>query len=461
MSAALSFALAVLTGLSVLALGSNRPLPWSYNAILAGVILLGSVGALFFERKSYPPLQIEKILLPLMLIFTAMIWVGVQISSFGGSLVPHPAWQLAGETLGSDIVGSISVNRVETIWSFLRWLTAAVVFLAAFVLARKPGNARIMVRTFLVLSAVSAIYGMYRLFASSTHIMWYPENSNHFLSSGFVNRNNAATYFGMCVLITQAWLTESWSRLAKETEGQSWRGRLRHAAEGFAGGLGVDVALFLLFLFTLMLTGSRGGILFTLVCIVMLFAMHGLRGKRRGQSRKNPVGWFLGIVLVAVLGVLLLELSGATLARRLVAHGVEDVDRIDTYRQAIAAIRDYVLLGSGLGTFQDVYPAYRLDLSSSQSVWDKAHNDYLEILLGLGLPAALLALFGLFGFGFIALKGYFNRHRDRVYPASAFAVCALVALHSLTDFSLQIQANTMAFALVLGVGLAQSFSSRR
>jgi hypothetical protein len=42
----------------------------------------------------------------------------------------------------------------------------------------------------------------------------------------------------------------------------------------------------------------------------------------------------------------------------------------------------------------------------------------------------------------------------------AVAVTALVAVHSGVDFSLQLPAVSYAYALLLGLGCAQSFSSR-
>ena len=55
--------------------------------------------------------------------------------------------------------------------------------------------------------------------------------------------------------------------------------------------------------------------------------------------------------------------------------------------------------------------------------------------------------------------GVTRRRRDFVYPALAFAVSVQVAVHSLVDFSLQIPAVAATYALVLGLGFAQSWSS--
>ena len=107
-----------------------------------------------------------------------------------------------------------------------------------------------------------------------------------------------------------------------------------------------------------------------------------------------------------------------------------------------------------------MFPAYRLEIAPGRQVWAKAHNGYLELVLGLGMPAASLVLLGLILVAWKLLRGAFARRRDAHYAAIAFCACVLVGLHSLVDFSLQIQANALVFALLLGLGLAQSVSSR-
>jgi O-antigen ligase len=165
------------------------------------------------------------------------------------------------------------------------------------------------------------------------------------------------------------------------------------------------------------------------------------------------------IVFGVGLVVAVFELAGLRFASRLMQQGLESELRLGTYVQTLQAVKDHLWMGSGLGTFQDVFPAYRLEIGNW--VWDKAHNDYLELVLGLGLPAALAVVVALVWLALKALRGFFKRRRDTAFAATAVAVSVLVALHSAVDFSLQIQANTLAFALLLGLGLAQSISSRR
>ena len=118
-----------------------------------------------------------------------------------------------------------------------------------------------------------------------------------------------------------------------------------------------------------------------------------------------------------------------------------------------------MMVGSGAGTFQDVYPMYRIDTPTGGAVWDKAHNDYVELFLGLGVPLATLVLLGMLMLFGKVLRGVFARRRDSHYAVMAAGVSVMVGLHEFVDFGLQIQANALAFAMLLGIGVAQSIGS--
>ena len=78
----------------------------------------------------------------------------------------------------------------------------------------------------------------------------------------------------------------------------------------------------------------------------------------------------------------------------------------------------------------------------------------LGLLFGSMLVAsiALLAL--------RCVKGAMNRQENEIDTCVAAGVAFLVGVHSLIDFSLQIQAIGVTFMALLGAGVAQSQSSR-
>jgi len=460
MSAVASVLIAIVVGLSSFWLGSNRPLAWSINAILVGGLVVFTCLSLQFEARRYPALMFSRLSVPIVMFGLGLSWAGVQILPLGSSIAGHPAWQVAGEALGRDIASTISINPSETLWAILRFLTAAAVLLSVYVLARSTRNAQTILRTFVILAGLAALYGLTRLSLSLDKILWFDEPDTGYLTSGFINRNSAATYFGTASLASLGLVTQQVRTVLQSTLHDSGREVVRQLSLAMAGMLGFDLVLFVLMLVSVFATGSRGGISFTIVALFFMLLLYGVKMTMRGRSGGGGPAWVVSILAVAVLMLGVFELSGARLMGRLLNQGLEADSRFETYARTLEAVRDYLYLGSGLGTFQDVFTAYRLELSPGRQVWDKAHNDYLELLLGLGLPAAILVLLSFAGVFFIATKGFFARHRDTHYAAIAAAACVLIGLHSLVDFSLQIQANALAFALLLGLGLAQSWSTR-
>jgi O-antigen ligase len=113
------------------------------------------------------------------------------------------------------------------------------------------------------------------------------------------------------------------------------------------------------------------------------------------------------------------------------------------------AARDFMPLGSGVGTFRQVYALYedhdRLDVTTYVN---HAHNDYLELALETGVPGlAVLALF-LLWWGRAAWRAWRSREADPFARAAAVASAAIL-VHSLVDFPLRTAAIGACFALCL------------
>ncbi len=91
---------------------------------------------------------------------------------------------------------------------------------------------------------------------------------------------------------------------------------------------------------------------------------------------------------------------------------------------------------------------------------DRAHNDYLELAAGWGLPAAILWWSAMIWLVVLCARGVFQRRRNRTYPMLAVGASVLVGVHSIFDFSLQMPAIALTYVAILGLGVAQAFSTR-
>ena len=134
--------------------------------------------------------------------------------------------------------------------------------------------------------------------------------------------------------------------------------------------------------------------------------------------------------------------------------------RGELFAAIIAAIPSNPYLGTGYGTFEQGFMAYKSYPLSGLN-WDKAHNSYLELAFELGIPATI-AVVGLFlWLAGVFIHGLLHRIQRRVFAAIGLSVTALVGAHALVDFSLQIPGFTVCYVLLVSVAWAQSWPTRR
>jgi len=380
----------------------------------------------------------------------------LQISPLGAQLFGgHPAWDYVIGSGASEAQVRLSVNTAETSAGLMRLLTYGAVFFAAFILAQRAATAGFLIKAFLFSAGLYALYGLFRFAFDWDKILWFDVASDGYLTSAFINRNSAATYFGLASVAGAAVLLRQIRRGHFGQDDRSFRYRLMTILAAISARFGVAIMAFVLPLTALLMTASRGGILATLTGLTALLVLSAIR---RSSAAGGGSARFAGLIGIAVLLVTVFQMSGARFFDRLAWTGVDAQERLNVYETTLQAIKDNVLLGSGYGTFQDIYPLYRNEEPYSRLVWDKAHNDYLELILGLGIPVALVFLLSLSLVFAVLLRGYFRRRRNAIYPGIAVAGTLVLAVHALVDFSAQIQAVAMAYAMILGVGAAQSHS---
>jgi O-antigen ligase len=126
-------------------------------------------------------------------------------------------------------------------------------------------------------------------------------------------------------------------------------------------------------------------------------------------------------------------------------------NRATIWKDTIRLIDIHPWVGTGLGTFSIAYPA--VQTSFEGRLVSHAHNDYLEFASELGIPAALLLFGGIFYLLLQSARSFRrNENRlDRIVALGCFGSILSILLHSLTDFNLQIPANALVFAVVLGM----------
>ncbi len=433
-----------------LPLGGNRPWAWSALSLLVGLDLVLWAAAALADRGAmgapWPRLRG-----PVLGFALIVAWIVAQALPIAPAAWRHPLWGEAAAALDVAVPGTISLDPRATLDALMRLLAYAGVFWLAVQLGRDSRRARAAVWTVALAGLAYALYGLVIELGHFDRILWYRRWAYPgSLTSTFVNRNSFATYAGLALVVVVGLALEQLRRAPPIAT----RAGLRWAVQGLGGRFGFLLGMALAIGTALLLTDSRGGMVAAFVGLAALALAFALRrGARPGAALAT-----LGAVALFAVGLLALSSGGAL--DRLGQTVLAESERPAVYVLVLKGIAQRPLLGVGYGAFEAAFPLIRDETIRGDLVYDKAHNSYLEFAFEAGLPAFLAMMAVLGALVWRVARGARNRRRDRVFPCIGIGASALVASHALVDFSIQIPAVAMTFALLLGVAVAQSWSSR-
>ncbi len=376
-----------------------------------------------------------------------MIVAVIQVLPFTPRDWHHPLWIEAAGVLGAEAQGRISVNPRATGTATMLLLTYAGVFWLALQLGRQPGGARRLVRALVVAGFGYAVYGLIVFLLDLRMVLWWHQWTwMTGLTSSFVNENSYATYAGLGLLCAVGLLITTVYRdlRSRRVRQLPWRVRLMRITWRGWWLVGAVICL----AFALLLTRSRAGVASSAAGLAVLVASFGATR----LMRKRDVLITSGLALA--LGAAVFSVGGDDLAERFARQGTESEARFATYQRIVGAIGDAPWLGTGYGTFPEVYRSYQG--GTTNVFWNYAHNTYLENAFELGIPAAV-ALVGAIGWlAYVCAHSLRRRRRNALYPCLGIAATVLVGLHSLLDFSLEIPAIAVTYAAIMGVAYGRA-----
>jgi O-antigen ligase len=438
--------------------GSNVLLAWGVNAVLfPALVVLYELSLLI--RGEHHPVAIRHLKVPAALFGAAVLWILIQNATWTPAWSHHPIWQMAADALDKPIDGSISVNRDLTTLALLRLITAASVFWIAIQLCRDASRADFLLWSVAAIGCAYAAYGLFAFALTPGRVLWFENRylQHVFVTSTFINPNSFVAYAGIgfiaiCGLILRLYRHEFASvggssrfRMATFIEVTGRKGA------ALLGGASV-------ILVALLMSGSRGGIVSTILGLLVLGALTLKPRQRRFAEQRQAIIAFIafGALLVAAAFLAFGDVAVGKIAQQ----GFRDESRLAVYTIAMRSIVGAPLLGYGYGTFADVFPMFRDQSVGTSGMWQMAHDTYLEIFQGLGLVFGSMLVASIVLLALRCVKGAVTRQRNEMMPCVAAGVAFLLGVHALVDFSLQIQAVAITFMAVLGAGVAQSESSR-
>ena len=431
---------------STLALGGVQPITYSLVEILVFLLVI----LFLWRQKRQGGIDLSLPAWPLLFV----LWIALQ-------LLPLPRSFLASVSRAHHLTltwlapiqhagfwGTLSIDPSATLLALFKILAYVGVFVLAVQLFDSARRKNAIVTALIALGCFEAGYGILQFLLNWNKIFGYTNPYDSSVATGtYINRNHFAGLMDLTVPLAFA--------LAFHTY-QLWSDPRRRATSTKSGGESPQEfrIVFYLFLAIIMVIGavlsnSRGGILsvsFTLIALSLLTIL---------KVRRRSWGLLIAGLATLALGFSLWVGVGG-LVHRFAEMGragfVSSQRRSMIWSDTVQLFRSNPILGTGLGTYEDALRPFQTHLVDMTI--DHAHNDYLEFaaetgLIGFGL--LFVPIFYLLVRMIISFLKDHRRYRSAILLGCIGSTLGLL-IHSLMDFNLQVPANAMIFAAILGIG---------
>lgn len=434
--------LMLVVALAPIPLGSNRGFFWATTAVVVGLIgiyhayRLGQLGEA--ARYGFRHMRLSVVLALLLGLF--LIVQTAPFDLFGPWADPmRQQFAIATPTGAVLTPNTLSLAPQATWLMLLRMVTYAVFYLLMLQVGTNNRRKAFVLNFALIIVTAYALFGFISLVQLGDTILGLPKWA--YLGSAtatFVNRNSFATFLAFGAVIALA--------LAA--------GKLVHVDEGdvqlsrrFDPMILLYMLAYAVIVAALFATQSRMGFGAAVAGSLTIIVVSVTQAGGRGRLVALPTIFALAIVLgMITYGQGLLERLGSV-------ESASDV-RFDLYAQVVQMILARPYVGYGGGAFELAYPLFHQAPVSVDMVWDRAHNSYLALWAELGLIAGSIPVLLLLAAGIRIVRGLGKVRPDWTAKLAGLGVLVVGATHSLVDFSLEIQANTLLFLAIIATGVA-------
>ncbi len=366
----------------------------------------------------------------------SILWVVHQLRQGELRIVGSPLYRPMIAFAGLVLVQFISkqtANGVETVSEGLLYVAYGLLCFLTIQTLRRTNQLRTLAFSTCIFSATLAIFALVQGLGPNGKLYWLrTPRFGGWIYGPYVNHNH---YAGLMELLVPIPIAVCLSRHVTR--------RNRILAASVAAIVGS----------TILLSGSRGGMVAFAGQMVVLILF---RGQRPHGQRK--LKWT--VVAIAAIAFAVWA-GGRDLANRITTIPGEAKTelsggtRIRIDRDALRMIARKPILGWGLGTFGDIYPQFRT--FPTDLVIDKAHNDYVQLLVEMGVLGFVVMLWFLVLTYRAAIRKLENAggHASRELALAAIVGVTGILIHSFFDFNLQIPANAAWFYVLCAVAVME------
>jgi len=360
------------------------------------------------------------LLLPLLQCIPLPPWLWHQLP--GRELVVEPLVLIAKQNRWMPL----SMNAGRTMIAFFALLPPlAIVILAC---RSTPRGQRTIIAVLVACGVIEVLLGAQQLALSNQHLMFYDEAvGTGELQGVFANRNTAGLFLAiaLCALIGLSIYRPV-------------------SVPSVCVGLGTAALL----LVGLILTRSRSSIALTLIpfMLFLYYSWVSVAHLSAGRARLIVPALSIGLLLCAPLLFERNDRLQSSLAR---FQSLEDA-RPAIWEDAGSSAKRFWPVGSGIGTFDDVFQIDETLESLSPGRAARAHNDYLEVLIESGLLGGVVVLCWAVAIGAALWRSLRSRER-RGAALTACGVFTLLACQSVLDYPLRCQTLLCVAGLMVAI----------
>ncbi len=318
----------------------------------------------------------------------------------------------------------ISLHPYRTLSNMIQIVYGVTVFMPFYFLVRNRLSIERTIKIFSLFGFILAFFALIQMATWNGKIYWVREVTSGTPFGPFVNRNHYAGFIDMLILPT---IGIAFTRQRKE----------KQVLFGFFAVIMV-VSVFM--------SLSRAGIISFIIsfAVFSLFIIY----KKFRYNKKVAIAIFLSVIVSY-----LIYLGVDPVIERFYHTDLTREERFTLWADTYKGFKDFILTGSGLGTFLNVFPLY--SSKPSTIIYDHAHNDYIEFLIEAGIIGVILIF--TFSYYYIkhAIKGIWKGDLGIIRISLVSSIISIL-IHSIFDFNLHITSNILLLSYTMAIFLASS-----
>ena len=425
---------------------------WSL-AIMESLAILALL-LLFFRNKDQVFYEVPGIV-PLVLFLAYILIQLVPLPPGVIKFISPTTYSLYHETVGIvEPVGwmSISINQKATLAEFFRFAAYVGIYVVTIQLLSKKEFLKKTVTIIITFGTVLSIFALLQYVLSNGKIFWLRDVAeyrsigySHYGS--FIYRNHYAATLEMILPLVLC----LFFYYKPQVHYQSFRERISEILNQHKTNTCVLFGFSAILITTsIFVSASRGGIISVSLASILLVFM--LLIKRKVKKQSGILFLVIMILVVFSVGWFGWERIFERFENIRNADGII-TPRVPFWSDSIPLIRDFPAVGTGFGTFLNVFPAYA---TQTKNIREHAHNDYIEILADGGVIAFLLSVWFLISLLYKSYKAFRKRRESYsvyLYLGSLAGIIAIV-FHCHVDWILYGGASGLYFFFVAALAVS-------